>query len=233
MAIVHGARRLIQVKGVSFTTRELATGAGVTLKTFYRYFASKDQLLLAVFESILAEQTQRIEAAARELSDPLSRIHFYVTATVDSLGESSRAEEQSWARFMTAEHWRLHQIFPEEMSEADQLFADLIERELRQATAEGLLRTTDPRQASWFAMQLVMAVFHHYSYAAPETRLEQTSDQLWAFCLAAFDGSSTARRANPDEHSPFSPPRSRADAAPPQSDNSSRAGSSRLDTTRK
>ncbi|WP_216915817.1 TetR/AcrR family transcriptional regulator [Nocardia noduli] len=186
--LVDGARRLILVKGVSFTTQELATEAGVTLKTFYRYFASKDQLLLAVFENILTEQILRIEAAARELPDPISRIRFYVTSAMGSFRESSRADDESWAQFITAEHWRLYQIFPEEMSQADQLYADLIEAELRQATEEGLLRATDPHQHSWFVMQLIMAVFHHYAFGTRPTHIEETAEQLWEFCLAAFGG---------------------------------------------
>ena len=45
--MLDAARRLIGDKG-DFTTQDLVSEAGVALQTFYRYFASKDELLLAV-----------------------------------------------------------------------------------------------------------------------------------------------------------------------------------------
>ena len=54
-AIVAAARRLIAERGERFTTQELVKEAGVALQTFYRLFGGKDQLLLAVFEDLIAE----------------------------------------------------------------------------------------------------------------------------------------------------------------------------------
>jgi hypothetical protein len=48
--IIETASRLITEKGSEFTTQELVKEAGVSLQTFYRYFPSKDQLILAVLE---------------------------------------------------------------------------------------------------------------------------------------------------------------------------------------
>ncbi|WP_138985403.1 helix-turn-helix domain-containing protein, partial [Mycobacterium avium] len=45
--MLDAALRLIREKGDSFTTQELVKEAGVALQTFYRYFATKDELLLA------------------------------------------------------------------------------------------------------------------------------------------------------------------------------------------
>ena len=42
-------------KGDAFTTQELVKEAGVALQTFYRYFASKDELLLAVIADAMAD----------------------------------------------------------------------------------------------------------------------------------------------------------------------------------
>src|ERR1700690_4453226 len=53
--IVQAARTLINRQG-DFTTQELVKEAGVALQTFYRYFQSKDQLLLALIEDMIAEQ---------------------------------------------------------------------------------------------------------------------------------------------------------------------------------
>src|SRR5438477_13061831 len=84
-AIVTAERRLIAERGERFTTQELVKEAGVALQTFYRLFAGKDQLLLAVFEDMIAESCEQFEDAARELPDPIARLRFCVTVALQSL----------------------------------------------------------------------------------------------------------------------------------------------------
>jgi len=185
--IVDAARRLIAGRGARFTTHELVKEAGVALQTFYRLFGGKDQLLLAVFEDLIAENCARYEEAARQLPDPVARLHFYVTAALHTLSGGDAAIAP---RFVTAEHWRLHQLFPEEMSRATQPFTDLVATQLEQAAADGLLAPNDPQRAAWFVTKLVMAVFHHYAFADLPDDATAIGDDLWAFCLAAVGGSS-------------------------------------------
>jgi TetR/AcrR family transcriptional regulator len=184
--IVDAARRLIAERGAQFTTQDLVKEAGVALQTFYRLFAGKDQLLLAVFEDLIAENCARYEEAASVLADPVDRLHFYVTQTVRSLGHEGG--ETLGPRFVTAEHWRLYQIFPEEMAAATQPFTDLVVRQLELAVAEGRLAPTDIERDAWFVTKLVMAVFHHYAFADAPLDALGVSDQLWTFCRAALGG---------------------------------------------
>ncbi|MSO79031.1 MAG: TetR/AcrR family transcriptional regulator [Acidimicrobiia bacterium] len=182
--IVDAARRLLITNGDKFTTQELVKEAGVALQTFYRHFGGKDQLLLAVVEEIIAEACTELEAAAAGIDDPIERLHCYVTTALSGV----LADDMSAPQFMTAEHWRLHQLFPDEMARANQPFADLVERELCEAAAKGLLHPTDPQHDAWFVMKLVMAVFHHYAFAAGPAPKADIGEQVWQFCLAAFRG---------------------------------------------
>jgi AcrR family transcriptional regulator len=182
--IVDAARRLLDTKGDKFTTQELVKEAGVALQTFYRHFGGKDQLLLAVVEDLVAERCDELEAAAADLDDPVERLHFYITTTL----RAALADVSPGPQFITAEHWRLYQIFPEEMARANQPFADLVERELRDAAAAGLLEPTDPRWDAWFVMKLVMAVFHHYAFAPRTEPPDDIAEHTWEFCAAAFRG---------------------------------------------
>jgi len=184
--IVDAARRLIAERGERFTTQELVKEAGVALQTFYRLFGGKDQLLLAVFENLIAESCAEYEQAAAQLPDPVARLHFYVTVAVHSVGGDGL---EVGPRFVTAEHWRLHQLFPEEMSEATQPFTDLVVRQLELAAADGSLSSTDPERDAWFVTKLVMAVYHHYAFAEPPPDPGAVAEDLWAFCLRALGGS--------------------------------------------
>jgi AcrR family transcriptional regulator len=187
--IVDAARRLIAERGGRFTTQELVKEAGVALQTFYRLFSGKDQLLLAVFEDLIAESCMQYEEAALELPDPVARLQFYVTEALRSLGDGSL---DIAPRFVTAEHWRLYQLFPEEMSRATQPFADLVATQLELAAADGTLAPADPQRAAWFITKLVMAVFHHYAFIDLPDDATAIRDDLWGFCLAAVGGPTNA-----------------------------------------
>ncbi|MCX4831230.1 TetR/AcrR family transcriptional regulator [Streptomyces sp. NBC_01016] len=184
-AITRAAHRLVQQKGSTFTTQELTRESGVALQTIYRHFPSKDHILLALVEEIIAEQALRMRASAHELPDPVARLRFYITRTLDGLrGDGDRTGPQ----FITAEHWRLHQLFPDEMARIAQPFGDLVAVELREAAARGLLGSRDPEHDAWFAMKLVTSVYHHYAFATAREPVEEVARRLWSFCLAAFDG---------------------------------------------
>jgi AcrR family transcriptional regulator len=184
-AIVAAARRLITERDDQFTTQELVKEAGVALQTFYRIFGGKDQLLLAVFEDLIAESCADYERAAAPLPDPIARLHFYVSVTVGAVGHASYG---LGPRFVTAEHWRLHQLFPDEMEHATQHFTDLVLRQIVLANEQGLLAVADPERDAWFVTKLVMAVFHHYAYVEGPLDPQATGEELWEFCLRALGG---------------------------------------------
>ncbi len=184
--IVEAAQRLIAAKGPSFTTQELIKEAGIALQTFYRYFPSKDHLILAVIENIIDENCKEYKKRASKLTDPMDRLRLYVTATVSGLEGIGKGPS-----FITAEHWRLQTIYPAEVSAATRPFTDLLLEEIRDAKGAGELETADPEYSAWLITQLVMAVFHHYDCAGLDEPSEQIGDRLWNFCLAALGGQSS------------------------------------------
>ncbi|MHB1582338.1 MAG: TetR/AcrR family transcriptional regulator [Acidimicrobiales bacterium] len=186
-ATVEAARRLIEVKGPTFTTQELVREAGIALQTFYRHFPGKDHLLLAVIADIIDESCRRYREEAAALPDPLDRLRHYVTSTVLSLPETGNAPS-----FITVEHWRLQTLFPSEVAQATRPFTDLLVGEIRQASLEGTLRVAEPEAAAWLVTQLTMAVFHHYDAAGTDEPVEAIADRLWAFCLGGLGGVSPA-----------------------------------------
>lgn len=185
-ATVQAARRLIEVKGPTFTTQELVREAGIALQTFYRHFPGKDHLLLAVIADIIDESCQHYREEAAGLPDPLDRLRHHVTSAVLSLPQTGDGPS-----FITVEHWRLQTLFPREVSQATQPFTDLLVEEIRLASLAGTLHVVDPDYSAWLVTQLTMAVFHHYDSAGTDEPVEAIADRLWAFCLAALGG--TAR----------------------------------------
>lgn len=181
--MLDAALRLIREKGDGFTTQELVKEAGVALQTFYRYFASKDELLLAVIADAMTDACARWEEAGRELPDPVARLRFYVTTIIDVL--DTEGGDGGTAKFVVSTHWRLHRIFPEELAEAEQPFVDLLLGEINAGVEAGLLAPADPEWAAWFIAELVRSVFHYYAYAPREAGVKE---RLWEFCLTGLGG---------------------------------------------
>jgi TetR/AcrR family transcriptional regulator len=190
MAIVAAARRLIDDKGPKFTTQELIREAGIALQTFYRYFPSKDYLLLAVIENVIDESCAVFWEQAQTLDDPLDRLRWYVTATVR--GQIASGQGPS---FITAEHFRLQTILPAEVSRATQHYTDLLLGGIHDAMESGQVDPPDPGYAAWLLTQLTMAVFHHYDCAGLDEPVDQVADRLWMFCLGALNGSNVRERS--------------------------------------
>jgi AcrR family transcriptional regulator len=185
--MMDAARALIAVKGDEFTTQELVAEAGVALQTFYRYFASKDELLLAVIGDAMREACERWADEAANLPDSLARLRYYITATLERL--DGAGADVATSRFIVSAHWRLHRLFPKELAEAEKPFVDLLRAEVQAATAAGLLNPPDPEWDSWFVTELVRSVYHYYSFAAHlDGELDEVKQRLWRFCLTALGG---------------------------------------------
>ncbi|MFN8104969.1 MAG: helix-turn-helix domain-containing protein [Acidimicrobiia bacterium] len=86
----HEALRLFLDRGYEATTvAEIAEAAGVSTMTFYRYFASKDDVVLTDdYDPMLAELVR-----SRPRSEPpLARIRYAITAGFATIPDSERAE---------------------------------------------------------------------------------------------------------------------------------------------
>ncbi|KLO40104.1 TetR family transcriptional regulator [Mycobacterium nebraskense] len=189
--MLDAALRLIREKGDSFTTQELVKEAGVALQTFYRYFATKDELLLAVIADAMTDACARWTDAARDMPDPVSRLRFYITAVIEIL--DSEGGDGGTAKFVVSTHWRLHRIFPDELAEAEKPFVDLLLGEINAGIEAGLLAPADPEWAAWFIAELVRSVYHYYAYAPREAGVQE---QLWQFCLTALGGTTRKSRGS-------------------------------------
>jgi AcrR family transcriptional regulator len=182
--MLDAARRLIREKD-DFTTQELVAEAGVALQTFYRYFASKDELLLAVIGDAMTEACERWAAAAADIADPMDRLRFFITAPLDQFrGDSNEA---AGMRFIASAHWHLHRIFPRELAEAGKPLVELMVAEINGATERGLLRPSNPEWDAWFVVEQMRAVCHYYAYAPTSGgELDKTKENLWQFCRMAL-----------------------------------------------
>lgn len=183
-ALLAAAHRLVSERGENFTTQDLIKEADVALQTFYRHFGGKDQILLAVLADLIAGHCAALAEQGASIDDPVERFYFYVSGTLATLG----APGASGARFMTSQHWRLHQEFPDELAAATRPFADLVQGVLEDGRDAGRLHPREPERDAWMINKLVMSVFHHYAFVDDDPSAATVAEDVWRFCLAAVGG---------------------------------------------
>jgi TetR/AcrR family transcriptional regulator len=187
--IIDAAQRLLHTQGdEGFTIQQLVDEAGVALQTFYRHFAGKDQLLLALLERSIAEFCAELREATQEIDDPVERMRVYVTRPLGL----QRGGNSPDARAFTHEHFRLYQLYPDEVSRATGAFAALVLESLEAARAHGLAISPEPPRDAWMITELVMTTFHHYSFMELGPDADAVIAHLWQFCRAAIGATETA-----------------------------------------
>lgn len=196
-AILGAADELLAEEGLDgLTIRAVLARTGLARRAFYDVFATKDDLVLAVFESTLADAAWQLETAGQELSGPAERlalvIHSIVLAGADQ-GEQDLARRDRRSAAFSLEHLRLAQARPEQLQHAIKPLVDLIRRIIEQGIALGQWQNADPGRAARFVYNLVSTTVHTEMLQPGSDRLgpaerKALADQTTRFCLGALLG---------------------------------------------
>ncbi|MBB6173950.1 AcrR family transcriptional regulator [Nocardiopsis mwathae] len=159
------ATRLFAERGYERTSvREIVEAAGVTKGAMYHYYASKDDLLFAVYQRVLAMQTRRLE----ELAEAEGPIEERLRAAAADVVHTTVENLEDTVIFQRS----LHMLSPERQSEVrkerrryHERFRDMIE-EGRQS---GAFRTDIP--ADIVVTQYFGAVHHLGMWYRPDGEL--------------------------------------------------------------
>jgi AcrR family transcriptional regulator len=148
-AIVQGAMTAFAGKGMAATTvDDIVQAAGVAKGTFYLYFRTKDDVVTAVAEHLVAQIGREIEvlAAARDRS-PIDRVTG-VGAIIATIGSDAYERD-----LIEVYHRPENQAMHERMSEALLLrLLPLLQEAIEDGIAAGLFVAQDARMAASFVL---------------------------------------------------------------------------------
>jgi AcrR family transcriptional regulator len=174
---------LMNEKGsTDFTVQDVVDRARMSIRTFYNFFGSKDDLLVAVHETILAsEVTPRLRKACEKESDPIKRVRVYIDAIYDLTSNVSPV-----SRALTTYGNRLAETRPEEVEHAFRPQMELVEQLVRDAAATGRLQ-------NHLSVESAAHLLHHTVLSAVHNRIlgsdqgnHITADELWTFCASGI-----------------------------------------------
>ena len=175
--LVDAARSLASETGSSaFTVAEVAARAGLSLRSFYRHFAGKDELLLALLEEEARIGAALMAEALAEVTDPLERLRAFVRGLFGFVVTGS-----AYASLLVREHLQLGERHPDEVRDALAPLVDLLEADLVAAAAAGQIRAAD-RHDAIIVFSLILSHVHATILFTPGEDPEAGADRLWRFC---------------------------------------------------
>jgi AcrR family transcriptional regulator len=181
--LIQAARALMwQAGGPTFTVNQVVAGAGSSLKSFYRCFASKDELLVALFAEDARRGAEAL-AALVERREPAERLRTALSGLFGFLTLDGRLP---YAAALVAERLRLAQSRPAELRAVHRPYIELFERELADAAARGETRPGDPARDARTLFHVVSSHLHALICHEIDDPPARVAEDLWAFCAAAL-----------------------------------------------
>jgi AcrR family transcriptional regulator len=191
------AKVLDRTNGESLTVQEVADEAGQSLRTLYQYFASKDDLLLAVHEEAARTFARMLRAAISAIDEPKARLAGALIAA----GRIPAMHQSGADRGLSALRLQLTSADPTQLARAQQpmtsLFKELIEA-LR-ADSDAVALQVDP--ATYFisavrsAFALSITLGNDYGIQLPDVL------DLAQFCLNGIGVETTREWLEGVDHS--------------------------------
>ena len=192
---VAAARDLANAEGsATFTVAEVSRAAGLSLKSFYRCFAGKDDLLVTLLEEDSRLGAEILGASVDAEVAPTALLRAYVLGVFELLTHPGAL---GYARVLVQEHRRLAEERPESLRAALAPMVDVLAAEIAHATESGVARSSGPARDAQTIFVLVLEGIHEVALGRAEP-LEQAS-YLWRFCAAALslDAGSTEQEVDP------------------------------------
>jgi AcrR family transcriptional regulator len=162
--------------GTDFTVQDVVDRSHMSIRTFYNFFETKDDLLVAVHQTIVSgEVVPRLRKLCEAKTDPVERIRAYIEGLFELTTPSGPV-----SRALTTFSNRLAETRPGDLDRAFQPQIDLVTELVRDASEAGALRSElEPAKAA--------SLLHHTVLAAVHARIlgsggRLSAKELWEFC---------------------------------------------------
>jgi AcrR family transcriptional regulator len=180
---VAAAIQLMEKHGsIDFTVQDVVDRSRMSIRTFYNFFASKDDLLVAVHETILAKEVvPRLRARCEAVKDPIARVQAYIQGMYD-LTTGARPVSRALGTYS----YRLAETRPADLERAFKPQVELVTELIRDAAGSGRLHTS-------LSIEAAAHLLHHTVLSAVHARILGASDEaavsaeeLWTFCSSGI-----------------------------------------------
>jgi len=187
---VAAAVRLWQETGnADFTVQDVVDRSKMSIRTFYKYFGSKEDLLIAVYETVIArEAVPRLRKRIAKFKDPLLRLRAYVEGLVELTAKTGPS-----GRTLVHYQNRLAENRSADLDAAMRPQFDLLVELIRDITrSRPLRRDLTLEMAARLTQYTVLAAAHGRALGS-EGAADIPAEAIWQFCLSGLGIAAEAR----------------------------------------
>jgi AcrR family transcriptional regulator len=190
--LIRAAKKTIQSKdGNGFTLNEVLEVSGLGTRAFYRHFASKDELALAVFTQEAEREARRLEGRTKNSATAVEGVMRWIEARLELGFDQRRAAN---LRPLTEEAVRASRLFPRRLETAFNRTLDPLVVQLKRGVADGVFGVIDPLEDAK-AIHYVVSGVVEQRWAGFPLRFRETRERTLKFCLAALEVNPSAIQA--------------------------------------
>jgi AcrR family transcriptional regulator len=182
---VAAATQLLQEKGsTDFTVQDVVDRSRMSIRTFYKYFKSKEDLLVALYETVVAQRAvPRLRKRIEKSKDPRLRLRAYIEGLVDL---TTKTGQPLAARTLVNYQNRLAESRPADLAAAMKpqfdLLVELIGDIARTSPLRGDLTVESAARLTHYT---VLSAVHGRALGS-EGAFDITARTIWEFCLSGM-----------------------------------------------
>jgi AcrR family transcriptional regulator len=159
--------------------REILAESGLSTQAFYRYFSSKDELMLALLDEGRRRLVDTLERRMARGASPTEQVRAWIEGVLAQAANSTAAARtRPW---MLSEQ-RLAERFPQEQQASVERLVHLLREALAQITGAGRRKPSDVGSTASMVYLLVFAVLRTHLVAGTKPASREV-DALVGFCL--------------------------------------------------
>ena len=188
--LLDAAFALIDERGTTeFTIQEVVDRSKQSLRGFYQYFASKDELLFALLEESIRESVDDLRTAVESESKPLERLRAFTIRLHEwCVPLATRGKRGTHNRVPLSEFsLQLALKDPERVGPSMAPISRMLIELLKEAVAARSLQVADTQRAALLIQQTVMYGWLMNRFVQ-NARAQVTAEDAWEFCLHGLGG---------------------------------------------
>jgi AcrR family transcriptional regulator len=186
---------LTETGRTDFTVQELIERSKTSLRSFYQHFSGKEELLLALFEEVIATSTAEWRDEVVSSTDVLGALHYVVEQVHAQAADPGGGGIN---RALSVFHLQLAESRPAEYARVLAPLRELILELVRRGADDGTFRSDiDPDTLATIMMQTIVGAAHMHALGSEPTGEPIDTEQLWQFCLGGLVGGTASRLSKP------------------------------------
>jgi AcrR family transcriptional regulator len=178
--IVDSTFSLIERTGsLDPSMRGILAETGLSTQAFYRYFSSKDELMLALLDEGRRRLVETLERRMARASEPPGQVRAWIEGV---LAQASNPAAAARTRPWVLSEQRLAELFPREHQASVELLVGLLREPLTRLQAAKRRRPGEAGRAAGMVYQLTFATLRTHLVAGTRPDADER-EALVGFCL--------------------------------------------------